>query len=175
MSQLTDPLKIAAWLISRAGNTNGAVDYKNTIEKAKGLLLNPNASGEEAVRVARVMKEQGAIVRKNEVTATPAAAAQTPAPDAATVAAAAAATAATAAAATAATAPSEAAPAAAAPEAAPAAAAPEAAPAVEAAPEAAPAAAAPETDENISGSSRRTRHRTPKRKKLSRKKTNKRK
>ena len=156
MSQLTDPLKIAAWLISRAGNTNGAVDYKNTIEKAKGLLLNPNASGEEAVRVARVMKEQGAIVRKNEGTATPAAAAQTPAPDAATVAAAAAATAATAAAATAATAPSEAAPAA-------------------AAPEAAPAAAAPETDENISGSSRRTRHRTPKRKKLSRKKTNKRK
>ena len=147
MSQLTDPLKIAAWLISRAGNTNGAVDYKNTIEKAKGLLLNPNASGEEAVRVARVMKEQGAIVRKNEGTATPAAAAQTPAPDAATVAAAAAATAATAAAATAATAPSE----------------------------AAPAAAAPETDENISGSSRRTRHRTPKRKKLSRKKTNKRK
>ena len=170
MSALTDPLKIADWLIQRAGNTNGAVDYKNTIEKAKGLLLNPSASGEEAVRVARVMKEQGAIVRKNEGAATPAAAApaaaapapqtpaaQTPAPDAATVAAAAAATAATAAAATEPPAPSEAAPAAAAPE---------AAPAVE---------AAPETDENISGSSRRTRHRTPKRKKLSRKKTNKRK
>lgn len=126
---LTDPMKIAEWLINRAGATVGAEVYKQTIVKAKGLLLTPGASGVDAVKVAADMKTQGAAVRTTEAGA-------------------------------------PAAPAAAAPLGAPAAAAPLAAPA----PGADAANAAPQ-----GGRTRKARHQTPKRKRLSRKKSIKRK
>ena len=206
MSALTDPLKIADWLIARAGSMQNAETYKQTISKAKGLLLRPSASGEEAVTVARMVTEQGGKVRAGVAVA----------PAAPVAAVTAAAPAPVAAAAPAPVAP-VAAPAAPAPVAAPAAAAadgalvpeptdveaaakraadakedeaalaavaaapaaPAAAPAAAAAapaPAAAPAAAAAEpAGPPAGGRSRKTRHHTPKRKKLSRKKSVKRK
>jgi len=132
-------MKIAEWLINRAGATVGAEVYKQTIVKAKGLLLTPGASGVDAVKVAADMKTQGAAVRTTEAGAPVVPAAEAPAPGA---------------------------PAADAPLGAPAAAAPLAAPA----PGADAANAAPQ-----GGRTRKARHQTPKRKRLSRKKSIKRK
>jgi hypothetical protein len=63
MSALTDPLKIADWLIARAGSMPGADVYKGTIINAKGLLLTPGASGGDAVKLSTTMKTQGEAVR----------------------------------------------------------------------------------------------------------------
>jgi hypothetical protein len=132
---LTDPMKIAEWLINRAGTTAGAEAYKKTIIAAKGMLLTPSATGPKAVELASDMATHGAAVRKAESTGTAvvpaAAAAAAPAPAAADAANAAA-----------------------------------AAPAPEA--NAAPAAAAAAPG---GGRTRKARHQTPKRKRLSRKKS----
>jgi len=168
MSALTDPLKIADWLIKRAGNTEGAETYKQTISKAKGLLLRPSATGEEAVTVARSLTDQGETVRQAEAAAVPAPAPAAPAAKAAPGAPAL--TAATAAAGVGALAnlgtairaetanPVEAAEA-----------------PVEAAAEPAAAEPAAEPAATQGGRTRKARHSTPKRKKLSRKKSIKRK
>ena len=180
MSALTDPLKIADWLIKRAGNTEGAETYKQTISKAKGLLLRPSATGEEAVTVARSLTDQGETVRQAEAAAVPA-----PAPAATTAAV---------------PAPAPAAPAAKAAPGAPALTAATAAAGVgalanlgtairaetanpveaaeapvEAAAEPAAAEPAAEPAATQGGRTRKARHSTPKRKKLSRKKSIKRK
>ena len=71
MSLMEDPKQIADWLIERAGSTlPGAESYKQTIIKAKGLLLSPAATGEEAVTLARAMSTQGADVRAKEAAGT---------------------------------------------------------------------------------------------------------
>jgi hypothetical protein len=60
---LTDPLKIADWLLARAGSLKGAEPYKKTISDAKGMLLTPSATGPTAVSLASAMKTQGDALR----------------------------------------------------------------------------------------------------------------
>ena len=182
MSMMQDPKKIADWLIKRAGSSPAARLYIAAISKAKGLLLAPGEQGTTAVSVVADMKAQGVTVREAEAAGTagaaaPAGAAAKPAvpvvkhgaPGAAAAAAAAAAVVA-----------GLNKPAPAAGEGvAPAGAAGEGvAPAPEApAGEAAEPAADVDDGANLGSGrrSRKTRHRTPKRKKLSRKKSVKRK
>ena len=63
---LTDPKQIADWLMKRAGSEPGADLYITTIRSAKGLLLTPGASGGYAVRLAADMKKQGAALRSGD-------------------------------------------------------------------------------------------------------------
>jgi colicin import membrane protein len=84
MSLMQDPKQIANWLIKRAGSSPAARPYIDTLRNAQGLLLTPGASGVDAVKVVAALKEQGEALRsgtplessaKNVGTAAPAAAA----------------------------------------------------------------------------------------------------
>jgi colicin import membrane protein len=84
MSLMQDPKQIANWLIKRAGSSPAARPYIDTLRNAQGLLLTPGASGVDAVKVVADLKAQGEALRsgtplessaKNVGTAAPAAAA----------------------------------------------------------------------------------------------------
>ena len=75
MSMMQDPKKIADWLIKRAGSSPAARLYIAAISKAKGLLLAPGEQGTTAVSVVADMKAQGVTVREAEAAGTAGAAA----------------------------------------------------------------------------------------------------
>jgi hypothetical protein len=63
MSLTQDPKQIADWLIKRAGSDATARPYIETLRSAQGLLLTPGASGVDAVKVAADLKAQGIALR----------------------------------------------------------------------------------------------------------------